>query len=88
MKICCFLWIHENFLCRIRRRKSLDDPIALMDFLFVCHMVALGAMVADDVRLEEEEGKPLVVPMVTVDSWCPELIRGHQLSKSIENGRW
>lgn len=66
MKICCFLWIHENFLCRIRRRKSLDDPIALMDFLFVCHMVALGAMVADDVRLEE--GKPLVVSMATVDS--------------------
>lgn len=27
-----------------------------LDFLFVCHMVALGAMVADDVRLEE--GKP------------------------------
>lgn len=37
-----------------------------MDFLFVCHMVALGAMVADDVRLEE--GKPLVVSMATVDS--------------------
>lgn len=87
MKICCFLWIHENFLCRIRRRKSLDDPIALMDFLFVCHMVALGVMVADDVRLEEE-GKPLVVSVVTVNSRCPELIRGHQLSKSIENGRW
>lgn len=43
-----------------------------LDFLFVCHMVALGAMIADDVRLEEE-GKPLVVSMATGRQSTPDV---------------
>lgn len=35
-------------------------------------MVALGAMVADDVRLEEE-GKPLVVSMATGRQSSPDV---------------